>query len=268
MDPSLDDLARQAESGDRSALEALLEGVQDDVHHLAMRILVNCEDARDATQDILIRIITKLPSFRHQSSFKTWVYRVAVNYLLTAKKVRDRELGLDFERFGQDLEAGLTEDRNPTVEDRSLLNEIRVSCTMALLLCLDLKHRIAYVIGDILEYDHNDGAEILGISQTNFRKRLSRARSAITAFTAQRCGIANPDAPCFCPRRLPAAIAQGHIRPDGKRYCGSEPDFERILDRVRQVEVNLVALTLQRSTPIFRYPGKLAETIGKLVGFP
>jgi DNA-directed RNA polymerase specialized sigma24 family protein len=78
----LEDLALQALEGDRDALDSLVRALQGDVYGLALRMLWNREDAEDATQEILVRIVTRLSQFRFQSSLRTWVYRLAVNCLL------------------------------------------------------------------------------------------------------------------------------------------------------------------------------------------
>lgn len=79
-------LIEKANSGDRDALELVLIEIKDLVYNLSLKILLFPEDAKDATQEILIKVITHLSTFNHKSQFKTWVYRVATNYLLTHKK--------------------------------------------------------------------------------------------------------------------------------------------------------------------------------------
>src|SRR6266702_3383179 len=86
--PSLEELAARARDGDRSALEDLVTRIQDRVYNLALRMLWHPEDARDATQEILIRVITRLGTFRGASAFMTCAHRVAAHYLLTARKSR------------------------------------------------------------------------------------------------------------------------------------------------------------------------------------
>ncbi|MGB8813990.1 MAG: hypothetical protein WCC57_12485 [Paracoccaceae bacterium] len=85
-----------------------------------------------ATQEILIKIVTNLSTFRGESSFDTWVYRVSTNSLLTTRKVIQKERGLTFHLFQQDLQSGLVIDPSPPAEDVVLLNALRVSCTMAM----------------------------------------------------------------------------------------------------------------------------------------
>ena len=72
--------------GNAEGLEQLLASVQDMVFNLSLRMLGTVPDAEDAAQDILVRIMTSLSTFRKESSFQTWVYRIATNYLINYKK--------------------------------------------------------------------------------------------------------------------------------------------------------------------------------------
>ncbi len=81
-------MADWARAGSCPALEDLTSRILPKVYALALRMLWNVEDAHDATQEILIRIITNLSTFREECAFLTWAYRVAANYLLTFRKTR------------------------------------------------------------------------------------------------------------------------------------------------------------------------------------
>jgi len=74
---TLEDAARQAIAGDKDALNQLVTALQGDLYGLSLRMLCNCEDAEDATQEILIRIVTRLSQFDFRSKLKTWAYRVS-----------------------------------------------------------------------------------------------------------------------------------------------------------------------------------------------
>ena len=266
MSDDLNALVKAAQLGDRAALEGVVRGIQDRVFHLAMRILVNPEDARDATQEILILVVTKLSTFGGRSAFQTWVYRVAVNYLLSAKKVLANDPGLTFAMFRADLEEGLTAVPDKSAEDRVLLNELRIACTTAMLLCLDLPHRIAYVLGDILDMDHVEAARVLGVSTAAYRKRLSRARAEVVGFTGQSCGLVNEDAKCSCPRRLPRALSAGRVRADRLVHATKDaPGYDDVLSRVRAVEAGLKTLELQRSTAPYRRPTDFAAAVTQIL---
>ena len=268
-----DKLKQQVEAaiaGDQKALEYVVREIQDQVHHLAMRMLVNPDDALEATQEILILVVTKLSTFEGNSAFKTWVYRVAANYLITAKKIRNKELGLNFEIFKQDVESGLVPEAKASSEEKIWLNELRISCTMAMLLCLDLKHRLAYVLGDILDLSQSESAEILGLSTANYRKRLSRARSEVVAFTSNNCGIANSSAKCSCPRRLPAARNLGRIPEKGSgrspAYALQDaPDYAEVIEGVKELEAELQTVKLQRATPNFTTPKDFAARLADIL---
>ena len=68
---------RRAREGELSAIDALLEAIQPGVFNLAVRMLGHREDARDATQEILLKVVTHLGSFRGDAAFGTWVWQVA-----------------------------------------------------------------------------------------------------------------------------------------------------------------------------------------------
>src|SRR5918995_538465 len=116
---TLEAVAKRALDGDQDALEQLVRDLQSDVYGLALRMLWNREDAEDATQEILVRVVTRLAQFDFRSKLKTWVYRVAVNYILDVKKSAVERMQLSFERFGDELVQGLSA-HGPADLERSL----------------------------------------------------------------------------------------------------------------------------------------------------
>ena len=139
MSDDLEPLLERARSGDRDSLERLVEQIQGPVYNLALRMLWHPEDARDATQDILIRVITHLGSFRGDSRVRTWVYRVAANYLISARQGRIEAQSYTFDRFANDLHDGLADagDQGEWPADKALLlEEVKVGCMHGLLTCL------------------------------------------------------------------------------------------------------------------------------------
>jgi len=126
-------------------------------------MLWNREDAEDATQEILVRAVTRLSQFDFRSKLKTWVYRIAVNYVLDVKKSPVEQTQVTFERFAEDLADGLSSE-GPSDAERSLLvEEVRIGCTLGMLQCLDRPYRLAYVFGEILELSGPEAAGALGI---------------------------------------------------------------------------------------------------------
>ena len=180
---TIEDIARLALNGDREALDALVRALQGDIYGLALRMLWNREDAEDATQEILIRIVTRLSQFGFKSQLKTWAYRLAVNYILDVKKSSIERLHLSFERFADDLESGLPPTSAGDSEASLLIEEVKVGCSLAMLQCLDRPHRAVYVLGEIMELSGPEAADVLAISRALLRKRLQHAREAVLAFT-------------------------------------------------------------------------------------
>jgi len=106
-DRSLEALATDAVTGDASAMEAVLAGVRDDVYGLALKMLWHPEDAADATQDVLIKVMTRLGTYRGEAALRTWVFRIAANHLLTVRRSRMERQALSFAAFAADLLDGL-----------------------------------------------------------------------------------------------------------------------------------------------------------------
>jgi RNA polymerase sigma factor (sigma-70 family) len=244
----LEALAARAVRGDRDAVAALVRGLQADVHGLALRMLWHREDAEDATQEILVRVVTRLAQFDGRSRLKTWVYRVATNYLLDVKKSCVERQQLTFDSFAEDLADGLSSE-GPAAGERSVLTEeVKLGCTLAMLQCLDRPHRLAYVLGEIFELPAPEAAEALELEPTSFRKRLQRARDAVEAFTRSHCGLVSDDAACRCHRRVTVALRLGRVRPERFEHAGAPASFEEARAVIRQVEHAKRAIELHRAS--------------------
>jgi RNA polymerase sigma factor (sigma-70 family) len=215
----LEDLARLAIDGDHGALDLVVRELQRDIYGIALRMLWNKEDAEDATQEILVRIVTRLSQFDFRSRLRTWAYRVAVNYVLDVKKSATERLHMNFQALGESLVEGLSADGPSDTERSLLIEEVKVGCSMAMLQCLDRPHRLAYVLGDIMEVPGPEAAEALDISPELFRKRLQHARAAVVSFTKAHCGLASDTAKCSCNRQVKSAVRAGRIDPQGSRFC-------------------------------------------------
>jgi RNA polymerase sigma factor (sigma-70 family) len=244
----LEDLARLALDGDRDAVERLVKELQSDVYGLALRMLWNREDAEDATQEILVRTVTRLSQFDFRSKLKTWVYRIAVNYILDVKKSPVERAQLTFERFAEDLASGLSSDGPADAERSFLVEEVKVGCTLGMLQCLDRPHRLAYVLGEILELPGPQAAEALDISSELFRKRLQHARAAIESFTRAYCGLASDSAACACHRRVPAALSLGRVRSDALDFALKVSSYHETRTLIRRVEEARWALEVHRTS--------------------
>ncbi|NOY92991.1 MAG: RNA polymerase sigma factor [Deltaproteobacteria bacterium] len=242
----LSELVRRSVDGSSEAVHQLVCALQTEVYAVALRMLWNRADAEDATQGILVRVVTRLSQFDGRSRLRTWVFRLAVNYLLDVKKSRVERWHMTFERFGDDLLDGLS-DVGPAKAERSwLVEEVKVGCTLAMLQCLDRPHRLAYILAEILGLPTADAAEALDIEPAALRKRLQRSRERVEAFTAVHCGLVSETAACGCNRRVPPAVHLGRVRADAIDFARAETSFAEARAAVQRLD------HARRSLEIFR----------------
>jgi RNA polymerase sigma factor (sigma-70 family) len=210
-------LVARARAGETGAIEEIVRGHQAWIYNLAVRMLQHPFDAEDATQEILVKALTRLSSFEGRSSFRTWLYRLAVNHLLNTKRGRREREAVTFQCYGHGLDA--TPDLDPPDEGsapadvRLLVDEARLSCTSGMLLCLDREQRVIYILGEIFGVTDGVGAELLDISRDTFRQRLARARRDLHSFMNDKCGLVNPANPCRCARKTRGFIQAGYVDP-------------------------------------------------------
>jgi RNA polymerase sigma factor (sigma-70 family) len=258
---TLEELAKRAVEGDRQALDRLVRDVQSDIYGVALRMLWNREDAEDATQEILVRVVTRLGQFDFRSKLRTWIYRIAVNYILDVKKSPVERMKLNFQAFAEDLADGLSSD-GPTEAERSLLvEEVKIGCTLGVLQCLDRPHRLAFVLGEILDLPGPDAAEALDVTPELLRKRLQHARAAIEAFTRVHCGLVSDSAACACHRRVPAALRLGRVHADALDFAQHRSSYQEARNLVRRVEEARWALQLHRASQPRASPVDFARRI-------
>lgn len=208
-------LVAQATAGDMKALETLVAGVQDIVFNLSLRMLGTFADAEDATQDILLRMITHLSSFRGESAFTTWVFGIAVNHLRDYRKHMFAQFPLSFEYYGNDIENAKVQDLpdlTQNVEKGILAEELKMSCTNVMLQCLDTESRCIFILGTMFKVDSRIAGDILGMTPEAYRQRLSRVRKKMAEFLGQYCGEYG-NGKCRCRDRLNYAIQSRRLDP-------------------------------------------------------
>lgn len=252
-------LVGAARAGDAPALNELAGLLMGDVYRLALRMTANPADAEDATQEVMIKAIAGLRSFRGESSVRTWVYAIAARHLLDRRKSRVELLGLDFERFGADLLEGLQDGAGDSPEAQ----EVKLGCSLALLTCLDRDHRIAYLLGEVFDLPAGAAAQVAGVGGAAYRQRLSRARRQVEAFTKTYCGVVNPEAPCRCDRRVARATELGRLQ-RGQHPLSGHPR-ESLAPHVQEMEALHGAARLLRSHPQYRAPERVARKIEELI---
>jgi RNA polymerase sigma-70 factor, ECF subfamily len=159
------DLLQRAQHGDADAQKQLLEPHWDALARLAYRITGRRDDAEDLAQEICLRVIRRLSTFKGDCAFETWLYRVALNVCLTASKTRQPELWNE--------EADLVVDPSPSPEAallrQALQERIRVE-----ILRLPVKYREAVLLRVIEELSYAEVAAVLQISVGSAQVRVHR----------------------------------------------------------------------------------------------
>jgi len=270
-EPSIETLVERAREGRRDALTELIQRVQDPIYRLALRTLFLPADAEDATQEILIKIITHLSAFRGESRFSTWYFRIAANHLLNTHKRRAEKWGYSFELCERSIQEALSmssAERVETPEESLLAEEVRLACLQGLLLCLSREIRLVFILGVVFDVTSHEGAYILDITPEAFRQRLSRGRKQIRNFMTKKCSLVHPDNPCTCAKLIPFEIKIKLLDPKNLRFA-NHPCYARWNDsvdsRLQELDEVKRLAVIFRSHPDYAAPGTFVESIKKLV---
>jgi RNA polymerase sigma-70 factor (ECF subfamily) len=178
-------LIEKVKAGQTEAYGELVRRYQDRVFNTCWRICGHLEDARDLTQEAFLKAFDSLASFRHQSGFYTWVYRVAVNLAISHRRTarRRQTVSLDQGAAAAGTQAeGLAKRVAGEPQDdpaRSASETELHGCVVRAMQALDDDHRAVVVLRDIEGLDYREIAEILEIPPGTVRSRLHRARAAL-----------------------------------------------------------------------------------------
>jgi len=173
------DLLDRARAGDFAAFEGLIERYEERVYLLARRVVGRTHDAEEVVQETFLSALEHLGQFRAESSFKTWLMRIATHAALKIlRKRRGVVLIAEFEALERHEATPHPEFIAPWKEDPSDLAqraEVRVLLDGALQ-NLEEKYRLVFVLRDLEELSVEETAAALQITPANVKVRLMRAR--------------------------------------------------------------------------------------------
>jgi len=172
------DLVNQAIGGDRFAFAELVRRHERRVYNLAYRMLGREEDARDATQDAFVIALRKLPSFRGDAAFSTWMHRVTVNACYDILRKRQRE---PVQELPKEVEVG------PGGPDHAEVTALLIDVRRALLE-VPFEFRAPLVLHDVQDLPYEEIAEVLGVPVGTVKSRIHRGRIALAAALGERFG--------------------------------------------------------------------------------
>ena len=257
-------LIEKATAGDKESLETVILSVQDLVFNLSLRMLGTFPDAEDATQDILLKLITHLSSFKGESAFSTWVFRIAVNHLKNYRKHMFAKFPLSFEFYGDDIKNAKIEDipdLTQDVEKSILAEELKLSCTNVMLQCLDAESRCIFILGTMFRVDSRIAGDILGITPEAYRQRLSRIRKRMADFLSEYCGEYG-NGTCRCTKRVNYAIQNHRISPDCLDFTTAKQIPPETTVKVKQAMEDIDGISQEFSfCKTYQSPDSLKEFI-------
>lgn len=177
-------LIEQVRSGHVAAFDQLVHRYRERIYSVIYNLTANREDAADLTQDTFIKAFHSIPRFKGQSSFFSWIYRIAINATLSHLR-RNR-----MRRFFS-LEKMVEEDRNAELlqalmtraghEKETVLKELQEKLNEALQK-LSFKHRTVITLFEIDQLSHQEIAEIMECSVGTVRSRLHYAKQQLQAY--------------------------------------------------------------------------------------
>ncbi|HXF39228.1 MAG TPA: RNA polymerase sigma factor [Blastocatellia bacterium] len=178
---SLAPVIERAKGGDMAAFEQIIEHHQRRVITTAWRMLGNSEDARDAAQEVFLRVYKYIRGFRSDQDFAAWLYRIVINVCRDHARIRSRHAG--FASFEVEQELGSFDSLASTsnVESEMIQAQQRAIIEEALN-TLSKKERAAIVLRDLEGMSTEKVAEVLGSSQTTVRSQISSARAKIKKY--------------------------------------------------------------------------------------
>jgi len=179
-------LVRRLQDGDSGALDDLFRRHREAAYRIAYRLLGNAEDALDVVQESFIHVLRGIGSFRGQSSFKTWLYRIVTHAALDWRRCRAvrSAASLDAESSPEPAAAG-ERRRSPTAE--AVAADLKEAIDKALMNVSE-KNRVALVLYALEGMSYQEVAEVLGISIGTVMSRIFNARQRLRELLASEIG--------------------------------------------------------------------------------
>lgn len=179
-------LVEKAAAGDYASFEELVGRHASGVYHLGLKMLHNPPDAEEVLQDTFLSAYTHLNDFRHQASFKTWLYRIAANQALTRlrKDKKKLELWLDEENAPEVPATDLATDPEAMAEQQELRRRLLQAVD-----ALPPAYRAVFWLRDVEGLSTQEVADVLDLEIPNVKTRLLRARLKLRELLSDYVGV-------------------------------------------------------------------------------
>jgi RNA polymerase sigma-70 factor (ECF subfamily) len=264
MEQSDRELVQAAQTGDRRALEALLDRHQRAVWRFGMKLCANTDDAQDVLQETLLAAARNLPAFRGESAVSTWLYTIARSFCL--KKRRQSKFAPE---AIESLDGPVSEARAVPDQERGPEEQVAGKQVGAVLEeaidALAPAYREVLLLRDVEGLSAPETASVLGLSVEAVKSRLHRARMSVRERVAPALGIlVGPPQP-GCPDVLPllSRHLEGELRREDcaemERHVGGCPRCTAACDSLRQV------LAVCRASPAPAVPAHVQASVREAV---
>jgi len=194
VEPDDETLVARAAAGDDSAFEAIVQRYQERVFRLASRLTSDSE-APDVLQDTFLQVYRHLPSFRGDSQFGTWLYRIATNAALMHRRARARRPADSLDMYLPQFEADGRHAATPaelqvaSCADEMLDRQVLAQKARDVIARLPDLYREAFVLRDLEELSTAQVAQALGIESSTVRQRVHRARLMLRGYLSELVGV-------------------------------------------------------------------------------
>ncbi|MGE0132480.1 MAG: RNA polymerase sigma factor [Blastocatellales bacterium] len=164
------ELAQASGRGDMKAFETIYERHHRRVYSLCLRMVANATEAEDLAQEVFIQLFRKIGSFRGESAFTTWLHRLTVNHVL----MHFRKRGVRLEKTTEEGEIGEIQDYLQAAAERPRFVD-RIALDKAISE-LPPGYRTVFVLHDVEGFEHEEVADMLGVSIGTSKSQLHKAR--------------------------------------------------------------------------------------------
>ena len=173
------DLIKKCKKGSREAFNILFSRYQSQVVNIAYSMLSDREDAFDAAQEVFVRVYKNIESFKGQSSFATWLYRITSNVCSDILRKRQRDTNvISLNQFTDENKDIDIKDDSPTVEENMELSE-RQAAVRGAINELKEEYRVVITLCDIEGMSYDEISDMLNIPTGTVKSRINRARNAL-----------------------------------------------------------------------------------------
>jgi RNA polymerase sigma-70 factor (ECF subfamily) len=212
-------LVERAQQGDRAAFGSLVEPWRKPLFGYIYRMVTLRQDAEDLLQDVFIRVLEDIRSYRGEARFKSWLFGIATHACLDHLRKRKRWR----------VEAQLIGEREATANPENIVHlralmagpgftyetrEHIAFCFSCIARTLEPEEQAAVMLKEVLEFTNQEAAAILRLSEPVFRHRLSDARAKMTQAFDGLCALINKAGVCYQCQGLREIAPENHRGPD------------------------------------------------------